>query len=144
MTRFLLFSLLCFLAAKSVCSQTFPRVSFAGQTLANHSYVNLSAVGSDASNSVQCVTDLETCCSGSIHVGEWYSPDGSSLPLRFLGDIFQDPNVDQRVTLGRENNAAEPVGLYRCEIPTNNVNDVTDNSIRDVVYVGLYTATGGS
>ena len=40
-------------------------VSFMGQTLANHSYVDLSQVGNDLSggDSVQCITDLDTCCS---------------------------------------------------------------------------------
>ena len=47
-----------------VNSQTFPYVSFLGQTLANHSYVNFSLVGplSNGSDSVQCHTDLTTCC----------------------------------------------------------------------------------
>ena len=46
------------------CQQTFPYVSFMGQTLVNHSYVDLSTVGysSDGSNRVQCHTDLSTCC----------------------------------------------------------------------------------
>ena len=66
-----------------VCSQTFPYVSFLGQTLANHSYVNLSLVGDDLSgrDSVQCHTDLGTCCTmpqGS-HRGDWYFPNGSRL-----------------------------------------------------------------
>ncbi|CAI8049106.1 hypothetical protein GBAR_LOCUS27045, partial [Geodia barretti] len=34
-------------------------------------------------------------------------------------------------------------GIYRCCIPTNAVHDVTDISVRDTVYVGLYTASGG-
>ena len=57
-------------------SQTFPYVSFRGQTLANHSYVDLSLVGYLTTDSVQCHTDLTTCCSGSqgIHRGDWYFP----------------------------------------------------------------------
>ena len=49
------------------CQTTFPYVSFLGQTLANHSYVDLSLVRDyyDGSDSVQCRTDLLTCCSGS-------------------------------------------------------------------------------
>ena len=50
------------------CQQTFPYVSFGlmGQALSNHSYVDLSTVGSagDNSDSVVCHTDLDTCCSG--------------------------------------------------------------------------------
>ena len=49
--------------------QTFPYVSFGltGPALADHSYVNLSTVGSASNNSdsVVCHTDLQSCCSGS-------------------------------------------------------------------------------
>ena len=62
--------------------QTFPYVSFVSQTLANHSYVDLSEVGNDGSGSdtVQCHTDLSTCCASAqgIHRGDWYFPDGDS------------------------------------------------------------------
>ena len=47
-----------------------------------------------------------------------------------------------RVAL-RRSNANSPVGIYRCSIPTNAVHDETDISLRDTVYVGLYTASGG-
>ena len=64
-------------------SQNFPHVSFSGQTLANHSYVDISLVGSDpsGSDSVQCITDLVTCCSGAQgpHRGDWRFPDGTKL-----------------------------------------------------------------
>ena len=44
--------------------QSFPYVSFCGQTLANHAYVDISEVGDGYySASVQCITDLSTCCS---------------------------------------------------------------------------------
>ena len=49
-----------------VYCQTFPYVSFMSQTLANHSYVDLSLVGRpdvlDGGEGVQCITDLTTCC----------------------------------------------------------------------------------
>ena len=63
--------LLCLLlwSLVEVHSQTeFPFVSFMGETLPNHSYVDLNEVGdpshiaSDASE--QCHTDLSSCCSG--------------------------------------------------------------------------------
>ena len=50
----------------------------------------------------------------------------------------------RRVDLQRRNNVNSPVGIYRCDIPTNAVHDNTDISVRDrPVYVGLYTASGG-
>ena len=132
-----------------VNSQSFPYVSFMGQTLANHSYVDLSLVGDDSSgsDSVQCITDLETCCSHSQgpHRGDWYFPDGTTrLPFPGGGDIFE-ARGPQRVELRRKNNANSPVGIYRCDIPTVAVHDRTGyNSVRDTVYVGLYTDSGMS
>ena len=130
-----------------VRSQTFPRVSFMNQTLANHFYVDLSQVGQDGSgsDSVQCVTDLSSCCSGlqGRHRGDWYSP-GSTDRLPFsneVGDIFEQ-RMDRRVDLRRRNSATSPVGIYRCEIATEAVHD-NDISVRAIVYVGLYTASGG-
>ena len=77
---FLLWSLV------EVHSLTAPYVSFMGENLANHSYVDLTLVGTDTSdpgNNVRCHTDLSTCCSYSqgIHRGDWYLPDGDRLPL---------------------------------------------------------------
>ena len=50
---------------------------------ANHSYVDLSLVRDyyDGSDSVQCHTDLSSCCSGAQgpHRGDWYYPDGSRV-----------------------------------------------------------------
>ena len=126
-----------------VYCQTFPFVSFMVQTLANHSYVNLSLVGGDpsGSDSVQCITDLSPCCSGTNgpYRGDWYFPNGTRLP--FSTYIFESRG-SQRVDL-RRRNATSPVGIYRCDIPTTAVYDNTDISVRDTVYVGLYTASGG-
>ena len=127
-------------------SQSFPYVSFRGQTLANHSYVDINLVGDifygSGSNTVQCITDLSTCCSGQQgdHRGDWYFPNGARLP--FSGDITQNRGV-QRVDLRHRNDANSPVGIYRCYIPTDAVHVDTDSSVRDTVYVGLYTASGG-
>ena len=69
-----------------------------------------------------------------------YFPDGNRLP--FSGYIYENRGV-QRVALQLRNNAISPVGIYRCDIPTNAVHVDNDNSLRDTVYVGLYTASGG-
>ena len=130
-----------------VNSQSFPHVSFHGQTLANHSYVDLSLVGDDRNggDSVWCITDLTTCCSygQGPHRGDWYFPNGTTrLPFPGDGDIFEGRGP-RRVELRRQNDANSPVGIYRCDIPT--VHDRTGyNSVRDTVYVGLYTDSGMS
>ena len=125
---------------------TAPYVTFMGNIVPSHGYVDLSQVGSDASgsDSVQCHTDLTTCCGGpqGWHRGDWYFPDGTRLPFSGSGDIFEGRTA-QRVELRRRNNASSPVGIYRCNIPTVAVHVDGGNSLRDTVYVGLYTASGG-
>ena len=129
-----------------VCSQTYPFVSFLGQTLANHSYVNLSLVGY-YSDSVQCHTDLRTCCSGAqgIHRGDWYFPNGNRLQFTVDGGDIFEIRVAQRVALNRRNSATSPVGIYRCDIPTEAVHDdgYYPVRLRATVYVGLYAGSGG-
>ena len=119
--------------------QAFPYVSLMGRPLANHSYVEISQI------SLQCHTDLKTCCSGEqgIHRGDWYFPNGNRLP--FGGDpddnIYQHRD-NQRVDLRRKR-FTSPSGMYRCDIATVEVHDNTTTQLtRSRVYVGLY-ANGG-
>ena len=123
-------------------SQTVPYVSFIGQTLANHSYVDLSLVRSDVSgsDSVQCHTDLSTCCSAAqgLHRGDWYFPNGDRLPFPGRSYITFQSRRHQRVDLRRSSDSSTQTGIYYCDISTNAVHHNTDNSVRDTVYVGLY------
>ena len=119
------------------CQQTFPYVSFMGQTLVNHSYVDLSTVVM-----VQCHTDLRTCCSSAqgIRRGDWYFPNGTRLPLFTAYRIpFGETRTAQKVDIRRDNSSAQ-TGIYRCDIPTEAVYEI---SVREIVYVGLYF-TGGN
>ena len=124
------------------CQQTFPYVSFMGQTLADHSYVDLTTVGSASDNSdgVVCHTDLSTCCASAqgIHRGDWSFPAGTLLP--FSGPIYLGRSAQRAII--RRTTATGPTGIYRCDIPTVTVHDDTDISVRDTVYVGLYPANG--
>ena len=127
------------------CQQTFPYVSFMGQSLADHSYVNLSTVGSASDNSdgVVCHTDLGTCCSAGhgAHRGRWYFPNGTVLP--FIGSSVPiGYGYVAQIAVIRRTTATGPTGIYRCDIPTNAVHDDSDISVRDSVYVGLYPADG--
>ena len=117
-----------------------------GQTLANHAFVDLSLVGSDFdfSDSVQCHTDLSTCCSGAQgpHRGDWFFPDGTRLPFSGSGNIFEIRS-SQSVYLQRINGATSPSGIYRCDIPTVAISTVDDISVRETIYLGAY-ASGGN
>ena len=149
--------LLCAVSG-SVLSQTaeFPIVSFMGETLPNHSYVDLSQVGNGTSNDrLVCHTDLTTCCTstqGAGH-GDWYFPDGERLPM-FRNDSATDPLVMEKgaqqveVYRGEEGNVtAPPSGIYRCDIEIIDVADHNDSAsittAQRAVYVGLYDSTGG-
>ena len=129
------------------CQQTFPYVSFGltGQSLADHSYVDLSTVGSDGDNSdsVVCHTDLSTCCSASqgIHSGDWYFPNGTVLPIAGSSvPICLGRNA--QIAVIRRTSGTGPTGIYRCDISTNAVHHDTDISVRETVYVGLYPTDG--
>ena len=114
-------------------------VRFLGVDFSNHSYVDLTLVGSaeDGGDSVQCHTDLGSCCNSAAggDFGDWYYPNGD----RLSGDIYMyEFRAAQRVDLRRKNNASTS-GIYRCTIETNAVND---DDGRETVYAGLY-ASGG-
>ena len=128
-----------------VHSQTVPYVSFMGVNLTNHSYVDLTLVGEDRSdhgNIVRCHSDLETCCRG-IHRGDWYYPDGSVVYIDSFNDIYRRLNA-QTVNLLSRNNAIPPSGIYRCQIPTEAVNDDVDTKLGEWVFVGLYPPSEGN
>ena len=136
--------LLPLLLVVEVQCQTAPYVSFMGQTLADHSYVNISQVGRDSSGSdnVQCRTDLDTCChrDQGPHRGDWYFPDGDRLPFPDASNPpIYESRTAQRIDL-RRSSGTGPTGIYHCDIETVAVND---NDMRETVYVGLYTSDGG-
>ena len=135
--------LLCLLSAlMEVNSQTVPYVSFMGNNLTNHSYVDLTLVGSalNGSDSVQCHTDLLTCCSNTqgAHRGDWYFPNGSRLKFNYNSIDIYEVRRAQRVDL-RRRNLGDKSGMYRCMIETNAAHN---DSGQEIVYVGLY-ASGG-
>ena len=135
--------LLClFSALVEVHSQTAPYISFLGENLTNHSYVDLTLVGNllNGSDSVQCHTDLSTCCNRDQGAdrGDWYFPNGTRLGFNAPGvDIYEVRQL-QRVDVRRRNNH-DISGIYRCDIETNAVNHEDG---RETVYAGLY-ASGG-
>ena len=146
--------LLCLLwSLVGVQSQTeYPYLTFMGNNLPNHSYVDITQVGEErndpGSNTVQCHTDLEDCCrdSEALPPGDWFAP-GSDTKLGTRGqggDMFQDREGDEVVHLRRRNsNVNGPTGIYRCFIATNAVNNPSDGSVGETLYVGLYDSGGG-
>ena len=131
----LLLSLLS--ALVEVHSQSVPYLTFKGNNISNHGYVDLNTVGCDTPNTVQCHTDLVTCCAGSQGPdrGDWYFPDGDRLP--FSSNVFETRS-DRIVFLFYTSTGSES-GIYCCDIETVAVND---NDGHETVFVGLYTSGG--
>ena len=130
---------LCLLTGvMEVYSQSFPYISFMGTRLSNHSYVDLTLVGIDVHGSVQCHTDLTSCCSNTDghHRGDWFFPNGNRLP--FSSTEMTQRRLTQRVDLRSTGNGLLS-GIYHCVIETNVINE--DNA-KETVYVGLYSNGG--
>ena len=93
---------------------TAPYISFRGNTLVNHSYVDFSEVGqaADRSDSVRCRSELDMCCSGTEGDlrGDWFFPSGETLPYPGAGDPFEGRGA-QTVDL-RRTTALSPSGIY--------------------------------
>ena len=144
--------LLCLLwSLVEVQSQTeYPYISFMGITLPNHSYVNFDDVGEDRtgsdSDTVQCHTDLSTCCDTNqlSPRGDWFFPNGTRLPFFNESGDIQESLLTRVVHIRRRNPAINgPSGIYRCFIGTIATHDNSDPSVGEAVYVGLYHNGGG-
>ena len=144
---------LCLLwSVVEVHSQRVPNITFMGVTLPNHGYVDFSLVGdaTDGSDSVQCHTDLVTCCSslqdtvqGTEYRGNWYAPGYQRrLPFSHEGTNIYERHATQRIELRRRGTPDRPSGIYHCLMPTNAVSHPTNRSVRESTYVGVY-ASGG-
>ena len=118
-----------------------PFISFRGNTLDNHSYVEFSQVGRevDGSDSVRCHTELVMCCSsahGNLR-GDWFFPSGERLPFPGGGNDPFESRGAETVDL-RRTSALSPSGIYRCDIAF----DADDPSAMQTFYVGIYNNGG--
>ena len=125
-------------ALVEVHSQTAPYLTFMGNNIPNNSYFDLNTVGLTIdTNTLQCHTDLGTCCSsdqGSDR-GDWYFPNGNRL--NFNGNVYERRSA-QRVDVYYRGSGGIS-GIYRCDIETNAVNN---NSGHVSLFGGLYTSGG--
>ena len=114
-----------------------------GTTLPNHSYVDLTLVGNttDGSDSVQCHTDLSTCCRAAAGPdrGDWYFPNETQLAIPIITFNIFESRQAQRVDLRHRGRSDVISGIYRCTIETNAVHN---DSGQETVYAGLYVSGG--
>ena len=140
-----------------VHSQAAPYLTFMGENLPDHSYVDFSALGEidNENDHVVCHTDLTSCCgaTGNDDRGYWFFPNGAELQGAAGGSgATTNPIVLMRtallVRLIRGTGPGDvPSGLYRCIIETNadnspNSDPSPGNGIGETLYVGVYS-TGG-
>ena len=132
-----------------------PYLTFMGEILPDHSYVDLSALGEfdNEDDHVVCHTDLTTCCGGDDRDdrGYWYFPNGDVLPGAVGSGAATNPIVLMRgpqiVRLLRGTGPGDvSSGLYHCIIVTVAVNDPyynpsPDNGIGETLYVGDWECT---
>ena len=139
--------MLCLLSALvEVHSQTTPYLTIMGQNIPNNSYVNLNTVvaksGVGNPNTLQCHTDLNTCCTRrqGPDRGDWYFPNGNRLPFYKSSNtpVLSEGRGPQRVDVYRRGSVRK-FGIYRCDIETIAVNN---NSGNVSLFVGLYTSGG--
>ena len=109
-------------------SVTYPFMSFMGTNISNHSFINFTLVGNDASSSVQCHTAQRH------NRGWWHFPHGPLVTTQAVYDgLFQICEA-KRCDLRRRGSSVTN-GVYRCVVDTS----ATD---METIFVGLY-ASGG-
>ena len=127
-----------------VHTETYPNITFLGKYIPNHGYVNLRDVGSAKNHSVQCNTDLSSCCNGTegSDRGDWYFPDGMRVPFSDSSSVVYEDRGAQQVSLFYSGKYLVSIpGIYRCDIETN-TSSVSDEMENETVYVGLYINGG--
>lgn len=87
----------------------------------NNTVLRIEDIGEN-DDAVICRTDLRPCCASlSNRHGEWYYPDGRLVPNYGAGeDFYRNRGDDGTVRLNRRNNAQQPAGVFRCEVPDRN------------------------
>ena len=103
----------------------------------NHSYVNLSLVGTSVNNRVSCHTNSDRCCSSAQGPdrGDWFFPNGTRLNFSYNGGDMYQTRGAQRVSLLRRNNGNIISGIYHCNIAISGGSD-------GIIYIGLYDGRG--
>ena len=132
--------LLCLLSTVvDVDSQIAPYLTITGNNIPNNSYVHLNTVDlkveNQQLNTLNCHTDLNTCCSiaQGPDRGDWYFPNGNRLPFNNYKDppILLEGRCFELVVMYYEskNGTFAISGVYRCDIETIAVNNNTGTSL---------------
>ena len=135
--------LLCLLSALvEVHSQTAPYLTFMGKNIPNNSYVDFNTVGETIdTNTLQCHTDLNTCCNSGQGPdrGDWYFPNGNRL--QYSGIVYERCFAQLVVVFYTGSGGTS--GIYRCDIETvSGVMTVLNNAVTAQYCTHTLTVTG--
>ena len=104
--------------------------------------MNLSLVGDDGSgsDSVQCITDLGTCCTNTVsfHRGDWVVKLIECHSLVISMRLVELRELNYVVVTMLTHQLVSITVIFQLKLSM-----MVDNSVRATVYVGLYTASGG-
>ena len=140
---FVLITAIVCLLVSGIHSQNFPYIRYRGVILRNNSYINIGNLGTN--DSIECVTDLDTCCSKSqgVAMRAWFLPNGTMLSQHRVQEIgaYKIVGKAQSLSLKLTNLTARDnpdlSGVYECSIDTT-------SRPWESVYVGLYYEPGTS
>ena len=89
----------------------------------NNSILNVEDIG-EGDHALACQTDRSPCCFSQYRIGEWYYPNGTTVPI--MGEeasFYRNRNDAGQVLLNRRNHEADySTGLFCCVLPdTSNI-----------------------
>ena len=111
-----------------------------GTSYQNNSLVTLEDIG-EVDDALLCVTDLTACCRppytgviGQTAIGNWFFPNGTTLPSFQTQWNFYRDRGQMLVNMHRRRGGVN--GIYHCKIPD-------AMHVIQTIYIGVYTANTG-
>ena len=109
-------------------------LSLGATLLTNNSVVVITDIGdaADGSSPLICTTTFTPCCSTRPNRhGEWYYPNGDSVPNSAAGQDFYRSRGDVgTVRLNRRNTITSPLGTFYCELPLDSPTNLERLNVR--------------
>ena len=83
----------------------------------NNSILNIEDIG-EGEHALVCQTNRRPCCRG-YRTGEWYYPNGTTVPIRGVGaSFYRNRSYEGQVLLNRQNHETDhSAGLFCCVLP---------------------------
>ena len=111
--------------------------SLRNTTYQNNSIVTLENIG-DSDDALLCKTNRTACCrSGGNALGNWYFPNGTSVPSEYTsGEGWDIYRTRGQMVVRMHRRRGGVGGIYRCVIPDT-------FGFTQTIYIGVYSANSG-